>query len=153
MTKSVTTKSLAERAAGLLKRTLASEAFTIDRARVDLAEEIYLALKREGISQSALAERMNKSRQYVSQVLAGEENLCIETVAKIARALNCSVEVKLVRRSYQTIQTEAVHSEKAQRIFTQSGPANRERSMIVSYNLSAQVPSEPLTKWEPALSS
>lgn len=43
-------------------------------------------MKRENITQSAMAERMNCSQQYVSKILKGNENLSLETLAKIERA-------------------------------------------------------------------
>lgn len=40
-----------------------------------------------GLTQKALAERMDCSQQYVSKVLRGQENLSIETICKIEDAL------------------------------------------------------------------
>ncbi len=40
-----------------------------------------------GMTQKALAERMNCSQQYVSKVLKGRENLSLETLVKIEDAL------------------------------------------------------------------
>lgn len=41
-----------------------------------------------GMSQTALAERMCCSQQYVSKVLKGKENLSLETLCKIEDALS-----------------------------------------------------------------
>ena len=40
------------------------------------------------ITQSTLAERMGCSQQYISKILKGKENLCLETIAKIESALD-----------------------------------------------------------------
>lgn len=153
MSNTIATKSLAERAAGLLERTRASESYAIDRVRVDLAEEIYMALKREGISQTELADRMGKSRQYVSQILAGDENLCIETVAKVARALNCEVEVRLVRRYYETIQAEHVSMDRSKESFKQYAGLNRKCAKSQTYTWVTTHAKSRTFKWEPALTS
>ena len=43
------------------------------------------------MTQKQLAERMSCSHQYVSKVLKGQENLSLETLAKIERALGISI--------------------------------------------------------------
>lgn len=50
-------------------------------AMLDKMEAIHL-------TQSQLAERMNCSQQYVSKVLKGQENLSMETMFKIQKALD-----------------------------------------------------------------
>ena len=44
-----------------------------------------------GINQNQLAEKMNCSRQYISKVLKGRENLSLETLFKIENALGISI--------------------------------------------------------------
>lgn len=43
------------------------------------------------INQNQLAERMGCSRQYISKVLKGRENLSLETLYKIEKALDISI--------------------------------------------------------------
>ena len=49
-----------------------------------------------GLTQKALAERMDCSQQYISKVLRGQENLSIETICKIEDALNIELLPKVV---------------------------------------------------------
>lgn len=49
-----------------------------------------------GLTQKALAERMDCSQQYVSKVLRGQENLSIETISKIEDALEIELLPKMV---------------------------------------------------------
>lgn len=44
-----------------------------------------------GITQTAVAERMGCSQQYISRVLKGSENLSIETIFKIESALGLQI--------------------------------------------------------------
>ena len=44
-------------------------------------------MKQLGLNQSALAERMNVSRPYISKVLKSDVNISFATAAKLARAL------------------------------------------------------------------
>lgn len=43
------------------------------------------------MTQKQLAAQMKCSHQYVSKVLKGQENLSLETLSKIERALNISI--------------------------------------------------------------
>ena len=43
------------------------------------------------MNQKQLAKKMNCSRQYISKVLKGRENLSLETLAKIENALGISI--------------------------------------------------------------
>lgn len=49
-----------------------------------------------GLTQKALAERMDCSQQYISKVLRGQENLSIETICKIEDALDIELLPKVV---------------------------------------------------------
>ena len=40
-------------------------------------------MKRENITQSVMAERLNCTQQYVSKILHGNENLSLETITKL----------------------------------------------------------------------
>ena len=44
-----------------------------------------------GMTQKALALKMNCSQQYISKVLKGRENLSLETLCKIENALNVRI--------------------------------------------------------------
>ena len=44
-----------------------------------------------GINQNQLADKMGCSRQYISKVLKGRENLSLETLYKIEKALDISI--------------------------------------------------------------
>ena len=53
-----------------------------------LAVKILLQMKQLGLTQNALAERMNCSQQYVSKILKGKENMSLETLTKLENALD-----------------------------------------------------------------
>mgnify|MGYP002522210920 FL=1 len=48
-------------------------------------------MEKTGMTQKRLAELMGCSQQYVSKVLKGQENLSLETLAKIERCLQISI--------------------------------------------------------------
>jgi transcriptional regulator with XRE-family HTH domain len=62
-------------------------------------EDIYQAMASEGINRNELAQRLGKSRQYVSRILNESDNFTIDTLAKISCALNRNIALRLFNRS------------------------------------------------------
>ncbi|MFL6196295.1 MAG: helix-turn-helix domain-containing protein [Thermoanaerobaculia bacterium] len=62
---------------------------------LEVTEAMARALRSNGLTQAELAERMGKSKGFVSQVLGGGRNLTLRTLADIAGALGCKVQVQL----------------------------------------------------------
>src|ERR1043165_2447254 len=67
----------------------------VEWAKIDVAEQISLAMKRRDVNKAKLARLLGKSRAYVTQVLQGDANFTIESLVKIARALECELDLKL----------------------------------------------------------
>ncbi|PYS47601.1 MAG: hypothetical protein DMF68_15600 [Acidobacteria bacterium] len=49
-------------------------------------------MKQKGASNVELARRLGKSRAYVTKVLQGSTNFTLESLVKIARALDCQID-------------------------------------------------------------
>jgi transcriptional regulator with XRE-family HTH domain len=62
---------------------------------LEVTEALAEALEREGITKVELAQRLHKSKGFVSQVFAGGRNLTLRTIADVADAFNCRVRVHL----------------------------------------------------------
>jgi ribosome-binding protein aMBF1 (putative translation factor) len=52
-----------------------------------IAIKVNSAIKMQSISQKQLAEKLHVSAQYVNKMLKGSENLSLETISKLERAL------------------------------------------------------------------
>ena len=52
-------------------------------------------LEREGITKVELAKRLGKTKGFVTQILAGDKNLTLRTIADVADALGHSVDVRV----------------------------------------------------------
>jgi transcriptional regulator with XRE-family HTH domain len=50
-------------------------------------------LEKEGVKQTELAERLGKTKGFVSQILAGGRNLTLRTIADVADALGYRVRI------------------------------------------------------------
>ncbi|HVS80885.1 MAG TPA: helix-turn-helix transcriptional regulator [Pyrinomonadaceae bacterium] len=67
----------------------------VEFAKTEIAENIYLAMKREDVSKAELARRLGKSRAYVTQILQGGVNFTIESLVRIATVLDCELDMRL----------------------------------------------------------
>ena len=56
-----------------------------------IAVKVLLQMKQEGLTQKALAERMDCTQQYVSKILKGKENISLDTLSKLEDALGISL--------------------------------------------------------------
>jgi transcriptional regulator with XRE-family HTH domain len=59
-------------------------------------------MDRLNISKSDLANRAGVSRAHITQLMRGEANLTVETMTKLANALNCDLHIQLKRRCIAT---------------------------------------------------
>ena len=87
--------SLADRFAALLDRAQKSVSYWRDIAIVDFSRELHAKIKREGLSHADIAERMQTSRPYVTKLLAGGGNFTLDTMVKLAMAVNSVVRIRL----------------------------------------------------------
>jgi transcriptional regulator with XRE-family HTH domain len=68
------------------------------------AEELMLAatnalseeLERQGLTKAALAGRLGRTRGDITQIFSGGRNLTLRTLAEVADALGCKVQLALV---------------------------------------------------------
>lgn len=63
--------------------------------KADVARQILTQMKRQGIRQIDLAERLETSRIYISQILQGKTNFTIESLVKISSALDLELTVRM----------------------------------------------------------
>lgn len=66
------------------------------RARRRVAQQIYDARKRAGVSQPELARRLHTSQAAVSRMEAGDQNMTIDTIENVARALGGRFEGQII---------------------------------------------------------
>lgn len=66
------------------------------RAQRRVAQQIYEARKRAGVSQPELARRLHTSQAAISRMEAGDQNMTIDIIENIARALGGRFEGQIV---------------------------------------------------------
>ena len=83
-----------EKFAALLTEFQQSEAFELEQAKVEIAEQIYHIMQQKNISNVELARRLGSSKAYVTKILQGNTNFTIESLIKISRSLSCQVDIQ-----------------------------------------------------------
>ena len=64
---------------------------SICTAMAVIGGSLLLQMKQEGLTQKALAERMDCTQQYVSKILKGKENMSLDTLSKLEDALGINL--------------------------------------------------------------
>lgn len=77
--------------------------YWVESAKQDFMIEINEKMKSQGISKAQLAESISCSQAYISKVMKGDANFTIETMVKIAKALNSKLCIQLAQ-SHEDIQ-------------------------------------------------
>jgi transcriptional regulator with XRE-family HTH domain len=88
--------TVAEEFKTMLDELKERDSFHIDGAKVELSEQIYIAMQDSGVSEAELSRRLGVSRAYVNKILKGTANLTIESLVKIGRALGGEFKFELV---------------------------------------------------------
>lgn len=83
----------------LFQSARSDQGYKVDALILDITEQIVTYMEAEDILKSELAIKIGASAPYITKVLRGETNFTAESIVKIADALNCDVEVKLVART------------------------------------------------------
>ena len=73
-----------------------------ERLIVDVAEMIMKTLNEDGVNQVELANKLGKTKGYVSQLLNGSRNMTLRTLADIATELDKKVEFIFKEKSSDT---------------------------------------------------
>jgi transcriptional regulator with XRE-family HTH domain len=87
-----------------------------------VAQEIWEVMERADVSRATVAERLGKTRSFVTQILSGSKNLTLRTISDIAHALDCEITIKLESACQQDGWVELPVSEQDRVVrFTQQG--------------------------------
>jgi transcriptional regulator with XRE-family HTH domain len=94
--------------AELFSSARATIAYKVQGVIIEITEQIFEKMNAMGMSKSQLASKINASAPYITKLLRGKTNFTAESIVKVANALNCDVEVRLVPRTNSTDWIELV---------------------------------------------
>ncbi len=85
----------------------------------EVVEQVEETLKAEGLNRSQLARRMKTSRANVSKLLNEAENFQMETIAKLAVALDRDIVLRFIRKTEKvTVEPARLPADAADRLVT-----------------------------------
>ncbi|MHA7685893.1 helix-turn-helix domain-containing protein [Cupriavidus sp. PET2-C1] len=101
------------------QRARQSHEYWTERALLDLSRQLVEAMKKSGLTQKALAERLEKKPSFLSRLFGGNHNVTIATASEIAHALEMHLDIKLEPNApasrKQTFSVTAAHEDFAPR--------------------------------------
>lgn len=75
---------------GMFNRARDSHTYHVEAAVLEFTEELVERMEQKGISRSELARRIDSSPAYITKILRGNSNFTLDSMVKIARALDCT---------------------------------------------------------------
>lgn len=91
-------ESVQERWNQLVQRVQASPTYGLEGLLLSINEDICSAMEDQRVSRTDLAERLGKSKAWVTKFLGGNRNLTLKTLVHVANTLDLDVNVGLQRR-------------------------------------------------------
>jgi transcriptional regulator with XRE-family HTH domain len=70
-------------------------AYHAEGASIRFTEELIVRMKSRGLTRTALAEKLGTSPAYITKILRGDTNFTLESIARIAQALDCEINFEL----------------------------------------------------------
>jgi transcriptional regulator with XRE-family HTH domain len=70
---------------------------------IEVTEALARALRSSGLTQTELAVPLGKTKGFVSQIMGGGNNLTLRTLADVAGAIGCRIQVNLVPESKSNV--------------------------------------------------
>lgn len=83
---------------GLAEKYKDDPDFIFEGAILDFTEAVCEKMEKDGVSRAQLAERLAKTRAFVTRTLNGQPNLTLRTMVRIAHALNSELSIHLTTK-------------------------------------------------------
>jgi len=81
-----------------LRKLESDPRFVAEGMKLAFADDLVWLLEARGLKQTELAEKLGTNRGYITRVLDTEYNLTIETMARIALALDARISLRMLPR-------------------------------------------------------
>lgn len=86
----------------LLDKARKRESYWTARAVHEFTEDLCRLMEQRGVTKAELARRLGSSPAYITKVLRGNTNFTIESMVRLARALDGRISLHVSRREEQT---------------------------------------------------
>jgi transcriptional regulator with XRE-family HTH domain len=75
-----------------------TDAYRAEGASIVFTEALVARMEACGMTRSVLAEKIGTSPAYVTKILRGDTNFTLDTMSKIASALDCELSISLAAK-------------------------------------------------------
>lgn len=82
----------------LLAEARRRDTYWAERAKLDFVVALNRLMERRGVSRTAFAKRLGSSAAYITKVMKGDVNFTIESMVKLTRALDGSLDLQVRAR-------------------------------------------------------
>ncbi len=86
----------------LLAEAKFHDGYWIEKVKLNFSMELNRFFKQSGLSQTALAEKLNTSPAYITKVFRGDANFTIETMVKLARSVGGELQIHIAHEQATT---------------------------------------------------
>lgn len=83
----------------LIKSAKQRNSYWVETAKIDFSVELNRMFKRTGITQTELANKIDSSPAYVTKVFRGDTNFTIETMVKLASAVDGELHIQITPKN------------------------------------------------------
>jgi transcriptional regulator with XRE-family HTH domain len=91
--------------------------YWVEKAKLHFSIELNRFFKQSGMAQKDLAEKINTSSAYVTKVFRGDANFTIETMVKLARAVDCELQIRIEPKQADEIWFSVLQSQTKEQEF------------------------------------
>ncbi len=116
----------------LFEEAKRGETFWATTVILDFTEELNMLMEKNGISRSELARRLGVSPAYVTKALRGDVNFTVETMVRLARAVEGKVHVHVAPEAHEVRWFDVVTG-------NSRGPATWEREAFLPATASCRL--------------
>lgn len=85
-----------------------SDSYWVQKSIVDFSVELHKLMKLRKLSKTEFAEKIGKSKAYVTKVFKGEANFTIETMVRLTRALDGQMKIHVCPAEEKNVQWHRV---------------------------------------------
>lgn len=108
------------------------DAYWAETLKIEFAMAMEKQRRMAGISYSQIAEKIKTSAAYITKIFRGESNLTIESMVKLARAVDGCVSIEIVDKTHAARKwdvAELFHKQNRAPIFLRSGVTYTNRAV------------------------
>lgn len=85
-----------------------SHAYRVEAVSIEFTEELLLKMKATGLKRADLARKMGTSAPYVTKILSKTGNFTVDSLVKIADAVNCDLKMHLTPRHCESMWIDVI---------------------------------------------